>query len=85
MFYKFKKRVNVNQVLEIIVTTAHQLADTIICKLPKMIQKYRSNIVIIMDLFATDEQLHLSEKQCLLGHMKSIQKLKITNKITVMK
>ena len=40
MFYKFKKRVNVNQVLEIIVTksfTAHQLADTIICKLRKMI------------------------------------------------
>ncbi|MGZ5470937.1 MAG: hypothetical protein ACXWE0_04630 [Nitrososphaeraceae archaeon] len=79
---------NVNQVLEIIVTksfTAHQLADTIICKLPKMIQKYRSNIVIIMDLFAIDEQLHLSEKQWLLGHMKSLQKLKITNKKTVMK
>ena len=60
MFYKFKKRVNVNQVLEIIVTksfTALQLADTIICKLRKMIQKYRSNIVI-PDLFATDEQLH---------------------------
>jgi len=50
-----------------------------------MIQKYRSNIVIIMDLFATDEQLHLSEKQWLPGHMKSIQKLKITNKKTVMK
>jgi hypothetical protein len=44
-----------------------------------MIQKYRSNIVIT-DLFATDEQLHLSEKQWLLCHMKSIQKLKITNK-----
>jgi hypothetical protein len=80
MFYKFKEGVNVNQVLEIIVTkffTAHQLADTIIYKLPKMIQKYRSNIVIT-DLFATDEQLHLSEKQWLLGHMKSTQK--ITNK-----
>ncbi|MGZ8890628.1 MAG: hypothetical protein ACXW0J_04420 [Nitrososphaeraceae archaeon] len=86
--YVVQYGVNVNQILEIIVTksfTAHQLADTIICKLPKMIQKYRSNIVIIMDLFATDEQLHLSEKQWLPGHMKSIQKLKITNKKTVMK
>ena len=58
---------NVNSVLErIIVTrsfTAHQLADTLICKLPKMIQKYRSNIVIITDLFATDKQLHLSERK----------------------
>jgi len=64
---------NVNSVLErIIVTrsfTAHQLADTLICKLPKMIQKYRSNIVIITDLFATDKQLHLSERKWLLGHM----------------
>jgi hypothetical protein len=34
-----------------------------------MIQKYRSNIVIITDLFATDEQLHLSERRWLLGHI----------------
>ena len=34
-----------------------------------MIQKYRSNIVIITDLFSTDEQLHLSERKWLLGHM----------------
>lgn len=71
---------NVNSVLErIIVTrsfTAHQLADTLICKLPKMIQKYRSNIVIITDLFATDKQLHLSERKWLLGHMvKSIHNI----------
>jgi hypothetical protein len=71
---------NVNSVLErIIVTrsfTAHQLADILICKLPKMIQKYRSNIVIITDLFATDKQLHLSERKWLLGHMvKSIHNI----------
>ena len=71
---------NVNSVLErIIVTrsfTVHQLADTLICKLPKMIQKYRSNIVIITDLFATDKQLHLSERKWLLGHMvKSIHNI----------
>ena len=34
-----------------------------------MIQKYRSNIVIITNLFATDEQLHLSERRWLLGHI----------------
>jgi hypothetical protein len=64
---------NVNSVLErIIVTrsfTAHQLADTIICNLTKMTQKYKSNVVIITDLFATDEQLHLSERKWLLNHM----------------
>ena len=84
-FYSFKDYaiqccMNVNSVLErIIVTrsfTAHQLADTLICKLPKMIQKYRSNIVIITDLFATDKQLHLSERKWLLGHMvKSIHNI----------
>jgi Rad51 len=77
---------NVNSVLErIIITrsfTAHQLANTILCKLPKMIQKYRSNIVIITDLFATDEQLHFSERKWLLGHMlKSIHT--ISESITV--
>lgn len=71
--YAIKYGINVNSALErIIITrsfTAHQLANTIICKLPKMIQKYRSNIVIITDLFATDEQLHLSERRWLLGHI----------------
>jgi hypothetical protein len=83
-FYSFVDYVvqygmNVNQVLEIIVTkffTSHQLADTIICKLPQMIQKYRSNIVIILHLFATYKQLHLSEMKWLLGHMvKSIHNI----------
>jgi hypothetical protein len=64
---------NVNSALErIIVTrsfTAHQLANTVICNLTKMIQNYKSNIVIITDLFATDEQLHLSERKRLLQHM----------------
>ena len=78
--YAIKYGMNVNSVLErIIVTrsfTAHQLADTLICKSPKMIQKYRSNIVIITDLFATDKQLHLSERKRLLGHMvKSIHNI----------
>ena len=78
--YAIQYCMNVNSVLErIIVTrsfTAHQLADTLICKLPKMIQKYRSNIVIITDLFATDKQLHLSERKWLLGHMvKSIHNI----------
>ena len=78
--YAIQYRMNVNSVLErIIITrsfTAHQLANTIICKLPKMIQKYRSNIVIITDLFATDEQLHLSERKWLLGHtVKSIHNI----------
>lgn len=78
--YAIQCCMNVNSVLErIIVTrsfTAHQLADTLICKLPKMIQKYRSNIVIITDLFATDEQLHLSERKWLLDHMvKSIHNI----------
>jgi Rad51 len=77
-FYNFidhaiRYGMNVNSVLErIMVTrsfTAHQLADTIICKLSKMIQKYNSNIVIITDLFATDEQLPLSERKWLLNHM----------------
>jgi dsRNA-specific ribonuclease len=41
-----------------------------------MIQKYRSNIVIITDLFATYKQLHLSERKWLLGHMvKSIHNI----------
>ena len=84
-FYSFRDYaihccMNVNSVLErIIVTrsfTAHQLADTLICKLPKMIQKYRSNILIITDLFVTDKQLHLSERKWLLGHMvKSIHNI----------
>jgi hypothetical protein len=78
--YAIQCRMNDNSVLErIIVTrsfTAHQLADTLICKLPKMIQKYRSNILIITDLFATDKQLHLSERKWLLGHMvKSIHNI----------
>jgi hypothetical protein len=71
--YAIQYGINVNSVLErIIITrsfTAHQLANTILCKLPKMIQKYRSNIVIITDLFVTDEQLHLSKRKGLLGHM----------------
>lgn len=71
--YAIQYGINVDSVLErIIVTrsfTAHQLADTIICKLPNMIQKYKSNLVIITDLFATDEQLHLSERKWLLNHM----------------
>jgi len=78
--YAIKYGINANSALErIIITrsfTAHQLANTIICKLPKMIQKYRSNIVIITDLFATDKQLHLSERKWLLGHMvKSIHNI----------
>ena len=78
--YAIQYGMNVNSILErIIITksfTAHQLANTIICKLPKMIQKYRSNIVIITDLFATDEQLHLYERKWLLGHMvKSIHNI----------
>lgn len=78
--YAIQCCMNVNSVLErIIVTrsfTAHQPADTLICKLPKMIQKYRSNILIITDLFATDKQLHLSERKWLLGHMvKSIHNI----------
>ena len=64
---------NVNSVLERIIVirsfTAHQLADTIICNLTKMIQKYKSNLVIITDLFATDEQLHLSERKWLFNNM----------------
>jgi hypothetical protein len=77
-FYSFidhaiRYGMNVNSTLErIIVTrsfTAYQLADTIICNLSKMIRKYKSNIVIITDLFATDEQLHLSERKRLLQHM----------------
>jgi len=71
--YAIQYGMNVNSVLErIIVTrsfTAHQLADTIICDLTKMIQKYKSNVVIIADLFATDEQLHLSERKWLFNHM----------------
>lgn len=71
--YAIQYGMNVNSVLErIIVTrsfTAHQLADTIICDLTKMIQKYKSNVVIITDLFATDEQLHLSERKWLFNHM----------------
>ena len=71
--YAIEYGMNVNSALEkIIVTrsfTAHQLADTIICNLTKMIQKYKSNLVIITDLFATDEQLHLSERKWLLNHM----------------
>jgi len=71
--YAIKYGINVNSALErIIITrsfTDHQLANTVICKLPKMIQKYRSNIVIITDLFATDEQLHLSERRWLFGHI----------------
>ena len=78
--YTIQYGMNVNSVLErIIVTrsfTAHQLADTIICKLSKIIQKYKSNIVIITDLFATDEQLPLSERKWLLNHMiKSINSI----------
>ena len=78
--YAIQYGIDVNSALErIIITrsfTAHQLANTIICKLPKMIQKNRSNIVIITDLFATDEQLHLSERKWLLGHMvKSIHNI----------
>ena len=78
--YAIQYGINVNSALErIIITrsfTAHQLANTVICKLPKMIQKYRSNIVIITDLFATDEQLHLSERKWLVSHMvKSIHNI----------
>ena len=78
--YAIQCCMNVNSVLErIIITrsfTAHQLADTIICKLSKMIQKYKSNIVIITDLFATDKQLLLSERKWLLTHMiKSINSI----------
>lgn len=71
--YAIEYGMNVSSALEkIIVTrsfTAHQLADTIICNLTKMIQKYKSNLVIITDLFATDEQLHLSERKWLLNYM----------------
>lgn len=71
--YAIEYGMNVSSALEkIIVTrsfTAHQLADTIICNLTKMIQKYKSNLVIITDLFATDEQLYLSERKWLLNHM----------------
>jgi hypothetical protein len=71
--YAIHYGMNVNSALErIIVTrsfTAHQLANTVICNLTKMIQNYKSNIVIITDLFATDEQLHISERKWLLQHM----------------
>lgn len=71
--YAIKYGMNVNSALERIIVarsfTAHQLANTIICNLTKMIQKYKSNIVIITDLFATDEQLHISERRWLLQHM----------------
>jgi hypothetical protein len=71
--YAIQYGMNVNSALErIIVTrsfTAHQLANTVICNLTKMIQNYKSNIVIITDLFATDEQLHISERKWLLQHM----------------
>jgi hypothetical protein len=78
--YAIQYGMNINSTLErIIVTrsfTAYQLADTIICNLSKMIQKYKSNIIIITDLFATDEQLHLSERKRLLQHMvKSINSI----------
>lgn len=78
--YAIRYGMDVNSVLErIMITrsfTAHQLADTIICKLSKLIQKYKSNIVIITDLFATDEQLPLSERKWLLTHMiKSINSI----------
>jgi hypothetical protein len=69
--YAIQYGMNTNSVLErIIVTrsfTAYQLADTIIYNLTNMIQKYKSNLVIITDLFATDEQLHLSERKWLLN------------------
>ena len=71
--YAIKYGMNVNSALERIIVarsfTAHQLANTIICNLTKMIQKYKSNIVIITDLFATDEQIHISERKRLLQHM----------------
>jgi hypothetical protein len=78
--YAIQYGMNINLVLEkIIVTrsfTAYQLADTIIYNLTNMIQKYKSNLVIITDLFATDEQLHLSERKWLLNHMvKSINSI----------
>lgn len=78
--YAIQYGMNINSVLEkIIVTrsfTAYQLADTIIYNLTNMIQKYKSNLVIITDLFATDEQLHLSERKWLLNHMvKSINSI----------
>ena len=81
--YAIRYGINVNSALERIIVirsfTAHQLADTIICNLSKMIQKYKSNIVIITDLFATDEQLHLSERKRLLQHMvKSINSISET-------
>ncbi len=71
--YAIQYGINVNSALErIIITrsfTAHRLANTVICKLSKMIQKCRSNIVIITDLFATDGQIHLSERRWLLSHI----------------
>jgi hypothetical protein len=71
--YAIQYGMNVNSALERIIVarsfTAHQLANTIICNLTKMIQKHKSNIVIITDLFATDEQLHISERKWLLQHM----------------
>ncbi len=78
--YAIQYGMNVNSVLERIIVmrsfTAHQLADTIICNLTKMTQKYKPNVVIITDLFATDEQLHLSERKWLLNHMiKSINSI----------
>ncbi|MGE0243752.1 MAG: hypothetical protein AB7P56_07470 [Nitrososphaeraceae archaeon] len=78
--YAIQYGMNVNSALERILVarsfTAHQLANTIICNLTKMILKYKSNIVIITDLFATDEQLHISERKWLLQHMvKSINSI----------
>jgi hypothetical protein len=71
--YAIQYGMNVNSVLERIIVvrsfTIHQLADTIIHNLTKMIQKYKSDIVIIIDLFATDEQIHLAERKRLLQYM----------------
>ena len=71
--YVIQYSMNVNSSLERIIVarsfTAHQLANTIICNLTKMIQQYKSNIVIITNLFATDEQTHISERRWLLQHM----------------
>jgi hypothetical protein len=71
--YAIQYGMNVNSALERIVVarsfTAHQLANTIICNLNKMIQKFKAKLVIITDLFATDEQLHISERKWLLQHM----------------
>lgn len=68
-FYGFEPNVVLDRIIISRTFTINQLANTIIYELPKMIQKYKSKLVIITDLHNGDLKTMNADKNWLLGQM----------------